>query len=66
MNHTTALVSCFARAFHFQNNQTHIFSDPAAYLLLQEDYARIAQHMTEGIPFLVQDYYRFFVLPYQS
>ncbi len=53
MNHTTALVSCFARAFHVRNNEIHIFSDPAAYLLLQEDYARIAQHMTEGIPFFL-------------
>ena len=53
MNHTTALVSCFDRAFHVRNNQTHIFSDPAAYLLLKEDYARIAQHMTEGIPFFL-------------
>ena len=53
MNHTTALVSCFARAFHFQNNQTHIFSDPAAYPLLKDDYAGIAQHMTEGIPYFL-------------
>ena len=27
MDNTTAKVSCFARAYHFVNNKTHIFAD---------------------------------------
>ena len=48
MNNMTALVSCFARAYHFRMNQVRIFSDDAAYPLLNNDYERIAEHMMQG------------------
>ncbi|MGN0551236.1 MAG: hypothetical protein ACI4I4_05250 [Acutalibacteraceae bacterium] len=34
MEHTTAKVSCFARAYHFKTNSTCVFGDDAAELLL--------------------------------
>ncbi len=48
MNNMTALVSCFARAYHFRMNQIRIFSDDAAYPLLNENYDQIAEHMMQG------------------
>ena len=48
MNNMTALVSCFARAYHFRMNQVRIFSDDAAYPLLNGDYDQIAAHMMQG------------------
>jgi hypothetical protein len=38
MDNTTAKVSCFARAYHFENNKTHIFADSMAARLLGDDY----------------------------
>ena len=56
MNHMTAKVSCFARAYHHKHNEIHIFDDNAAERLLGEDYAQIAKNMTEGLPFFFPDF----------
>ena len=56
MDHMTAKVSCFARAYHHKHNETHIFDDNAAERLLGEDYAQIAKNMTEGLPFFFPDF----------
>ncbi len=48
----TALVSAFARAFHFENNAQCIFEDGLAKQLLSpQEYAGIGQHMAKGIGF---------------
>ena len=46
MDHMTAKVSCFARAYHHKNNQVCIFDDPMAEKLLGNEYEQIAEHMT--------------------
>ncbi|MBQ6232858.1 MAG: class I SAM-dependent methyltransferase [Clostridia bacterium] len=51
MENTTAKVSCFARAYHYKNNQAHIFADSAAEAILGDDYQRIAESMGQGIHF---------------
>lgn len=56
MEHMTAKVSCFARAWHFENNRVHVFADRAAGGLLGEAYREIAQHMTAGLPFFFPDF----------
>lgn len=56
MENLTAMVSCFARAYHFKNNRTHIFADPAAESLLGDDYALIARSMTQGLGFFLPDF----------
>lgn len=56
MDNMTAKVSCFARAYHYKNNSTHIFKDTAAEALLGDDYALIAQSMTQGIGFFLPDF----------
>lgn len=56
MEHMTAKVSCFARAWHFENNRVHVFADSAAGALLGEEYREIAQHMTAGLPFFFPDF----------
>ncbi len=57
MDHMTAKISCFARAYHWQNNPVPVFADSAAKQLLGEDYQQIAQSMTQGIPFFLPDYH---------
>lgn len=49
MENMTAKVSCFSRAYHHKNNRTHIFNDDVAEVLLGEDYAKIAENMTDGM-----------------
>ena len=56
MDHMTAKVSCFARAYHHKNNQTHIFNDPIAEKLLGNEYEQIAEHMAAGVKFFLQDF----------
>lgn len=56
MDNMTAKVSCFARAYHYKNNSTHIFADTAAEELLGEDYDKIAQSMTQGLGFFLPDF----------
>lgn len=53
MDHMTAKVSCFARAYHTRVNEVRIFSDEAAYALLGEDYERIAENMMQGIGYFL-------------
>lgn len=48
----TALVSCFVRAYHYQNNTYRIFSDTLAYQILgSDDYHAIASNLGKGIKF---------------
>ncbi len=56
MENMTAKVSCFSRAYHHKNNRTHIFNDDVAEVLLGEDYAKIAENMTNGIKFFFPDF----------
>jgi methyltransferase (TIGR00027 family) len=52
MNNMTAKVSCFARAYHFRNNDEWIFKDEIAGTILgDEDYSTIAENMAKGIQF---------------
>ena len=53
----TALVSCFARAYHYESNKYKIFSDNLAKeLLTQEEYQNISKNMEEGISFFNKDF----------
>ena len=48
----TALVSCFARSYHYKNNKYRIFSDSIAEKILSsEEYNDIASNMEQGINF---------------
>lgn len=47
----TAKVSCFARAYHYKNNNEWIFADTMAEKMLGTDYETIAAHMSGGISF---------------
>ena len=48
----TALVSCFARCYHYKNNKYRIFSDNMAEKILSEnEYNSIASNMANGIEF---------------
>lgn len=48
----TALVSCFARAYHYKNNKYKIFSDSIAEKIISsEEYNSIASNMANGIKF---------------
>lgn len=51
MDNITAKVSCFARAYHYNNNSIRIFTDDIAEKLLGEDYNQIAKSMSDGIDF---------------
>ena len=51
MDHMTAKVSCFARAYHYKNNNVHIFTDDIAEKLLGDDYNQIAKSLSDGIDF---------------
>ena len=53
MDNMTAKVSCFARAYHFENNKTHIFADSMAKLILGDDFNQIAESMIQGISFFI-------------
>ena len=53
MDNTTAKVSSFARAYHFENNKTHIFADSMAKKILGDDYDQIAESMMQGISFFL-------------
>lgn len=56
MDHMTAKVSCFARAYHYENHKTHIFQDNMARKLLGNDYEQIAKNMADGIKFFFPDF----------
>ena len=52
MENMTALVSAFARAYHFRNNSTWVFADPLAEkMLTEEEYTAISKNMAKGISF---------------
>lgn len=53
MDNTTAKVSCFARAYHFENNKIHIFADSMAKKILGDDFDQIAESMMQGINFFL-------------
>ncbi len=53
MDNTTAKVSCFARAYHFENNKVHIFADSKAKKILGDDYDQIKESMIRGISFFL-------------
>lgn len=57
MENLTAKTSCFARAYHYRNNQAHIFADTAAERLLGTDYDESAQSMAQGIGFFLPDFH---------
>lgn len=51
-NNMTALVSCFSRAYHYNNNKCRIFSDNmASKILTEEEYNNISFNMKQGINF---------------
>lgn len=56
MEHLTAKVSCFARAYHYKNNTSHVFADTAAEKLLGADYEEVARSMSQGIGFFLPDF----------
>lgn len=52
INNMTALVSCFARAYHNKNNNLKIYKDSLAELILsKEEYDNISKSMSNGIKF---------------
>ena len=52
MENMTAKVSCFARAYHYKNNDCYVFKDGMAEKLLGEhDYQMVAENMEHGIDF---------------
>ena len=53
MDHLTAKVSCFARAYHRRTNVVPVFDDTAAEALLGEDFPQIAQSMKDGAVFFL-------------
>ncbi len=57
MEHATAKVSCFARAYHCKNSAVPIFADTAAEKLLGPEYGQIAQRMMQGIGFFLPDFH---------
>lgn len=57
MDNMTALVSAFARAYHYNNNHIHIFADPLAEKMLTgEEYAAISENMAQGISYFATDF----------
>ena len=57
MDNMTAKVSCFARAYHYKNNDIYIFADDMVAVLLGDDYKKIAESMSQGISFFLPDFY---------
>ncbi len=52
MDNMTALVSTFARAYHYRNNQEWVFADPCAdRILTEEEYTGISRSMAGGIAY---------------
>ena len=57
MDNMTALVSCFARAYHYKNSDRHVFADPFAERMLSaEEYDAISKNMTQGIRYFAPDF----------
>ena len=46
MDNMTALVSCFARAYHYRNGEPHVFADSVAgQMLTAEEYDAVVDHL---------------------
>ena len=56
MEHTTAKMSCFARAYHSKNSPCPVFDDTAAAALLGADFAQIAQTLSAGVHFFLPEF----------
>ena len=57
MDNMTAMVSCFARAYHYKNCERHVFADPVAeQMLTSEEYDAISRNMTQGIQYFAPDF----------
>ena len=56
MEHTTAKMSCFARAYHSKNSPCPVFDDTAAAALLGADFAQIAQTLSAGVGFFLPEF----------
>ena len=57
MTNTTAMVSCFVRAYHVRNNTQWVFRDELAErMLTPEEYAAISSHMAEGISYFAPNF----------
>jgi len=57
MKNMTALVSCFVRGYHTQNNEIKIYDDKYAKSILSEDeYTSISENMKNGISFFNPNY----------
>ena len=57
MDNMTALVSAFARAYHYINNDAWVFADPyAEKMLTDEENASISQNMSQGISFFAPEF----------
>lgn len=52
----TALVSLFARAYHFENHAAHVFADTAAKKLLShEEYEKISESFSQGASYFAKN-----------
>ncbi len=52
MEHMTALISAFARSYHYRHHSEWIFADRLAEkMLTEEEYAGISRNMSEGISY---------------
>lgn len=53
----TALISCFARCYHYKNYKCRIFSDSyAEKILSKNEYDEISENMVKGISFFNKDF----------
>ena len=53
----TALVSCFARAYHYKNSERPVFADSVAEkLLTAEEYDAISRNMAQGIGYFASGF----------
>ena len=55
MENTTAKVSCFARAYHYINYDTHIFADAFAKEILGDEHNQIVESMIQGLNFFYRN-----------
>lgn len=56
MEHTTAKMSCFARAYHSRHSPCPVFDDTAAEALLGADFAQIARTLSAGVHFFLPEF----------
>jgi len=58
MDNMTALVSCFARAYHYRNSNLPVFADHIAEkMLTAEEYDAISLNMKQGIQYFAPDFH---------